>query len=119
MISNLQNFDDGNFDSNQLLLKKRLQLLQKELDEILQNTSAFENILRSHLVNEIIEEQELSVLFKNIQKAKKLKRLAQKQKGKHFKDKTALVPSKAVIGERENIDSQLGSYAGNPDQHDK
>ena len=38
------------------------------------------------IVDDIIEEQELTVLYKKIQKAKKEKRLAQKKKGKNYKE---------------------------------
>lgn len=70
----------------QLLLKARINLLQQELHDIEQKTNAFEAILRSHLTNELIEEQELTVLYKKVQLAKKEKRFAQKKKGKNFKD---------------------------------
>lgn len=73
-------------EQEQLLLKARINLLQKELNEIEQNTNAFESILRSHLVNVLIEEQELTVLYKKLQQAKKQKRLSQKKKGKNFKE---------------------------------
>ncbi|HEY9220721.1 MAG TPA: hypothetical protein VIO43_03990 [Lutibacter sp.] len=70
----------------QLLLKAKINLLQQELNNIEQKIIAFEAILRSHLTNEIIEEQELTVLYKKVQLAKKDKRFAQKKKGKNFKD---------------------------------
>ena len=70
----------------QLLLKVKITHLQKELNDIEQKTNAFEAILRSHLTNELIEEQELTVLYKKVQLAKKEKRFAQKKKGKNFKD---------------------------------
>ncbi len=70
----------------QLLLKAKINLLQQELNDIEQKTNAFEAILRSHLTNELIEEQELTVLYKKVQLAKKEKRFAQKMKGKNFKE---------------------------------
>lgn len=70
----------------QLFLKAKISLLQKELNGIEQKTTAFESILRSHLTSEIIEEQELTVLYKKVQLAKKEKRFAQKKKGKNSKD---------------------------------
>jgi hypothetical protein len=70
----------------QLLLKAKITLLQQELNIIEQKTNAFEAILRSHLINELIEEQELTVLYKKVQLAKKEKRFAQKKKGKNFKE---------------------------------
>ncbi|MDD3723527.1 MAG: hypothetical protein PHW92_13760 [Lutibacter sp.] len=68
------------------LLKAKINLLQKELNDIVQKITAFEAILRSHLTDEIIEEQELTVLYKKVQLAKKEKRYAQKKKGKSFKE---------------------------------
>lgn len=73
-------------EQEQLLLKAKIALLQQELNDIEQKTNAFEAILRSHLTNELIEEQELTVLYKKVQLAKKEKRFAQKKKGKNFKD---------------------------------
>lgn len=74
-----------NSDNEQFLLKAKLKALQIELNTIQQKTIAFETILRSHLENEIVEEQELTVLYKKLQKAKKEKRIAQKKRGKNFK----------------------------------
>ncbi len=68
------------------LLKAKINLLQKELNDIVQKITAFEAILRSHLTDEIIEEQELTVLYKKVQLAKKEKRQSQKKKGKNFKE---------------------------------
>lgn len=79
-----------NSDNEQFLLKAKLKALQIELNSIQQKTIAFETILRSHLENEIIEEQELIVLYKKLQKAKKEKRIAQKKRGKNFKEIDAL-----------------------------
>jgi hypothetical protein len=73
-------------EQEQQLLKAKINLLQQELNDIEQKTNAFEAILRSHLTNELIEEQELSVLYKKVQLAKKEKRFAQKMKGKNFKE---------------------------------
>lgn len=73
-------------EHEQLLLKAQIKSLQQELNEIEQKTIAFEAILRAHLTNELIEEQELTVLYKKLQLAKKEKRFAQKKKGKNFKE---------------------------------
>ncbi len=94
MNINLPSFENNNFEEEQQLLKNRIILLKQELTEIQQKTTAFEIILRSHLENEIIEEQELSVLYKKLQKAKKSKRLAQKKKGKNFLNTPGIVPLK-------------------------
>jgi len=73
-------------EQEQLLLKAKIKVLQQELNDIEQKTTAFEAILRLNLTNELIEEQELTVLYKKVQLAKKEKRFAQKRKGKNFKD---------------------------------
>ena len=73
-------------EQEQLLLKAKINFLQKELNDIEQKTNAFEAVLRSHLIDELIEEQELTVLYKKVQLAKKEKRFAQKKKGKNFKE---------------------------------
>jgi len=69
----------------QRLLKEKIEEATQELELVQQETLQFEAILRSHLSDLIIEEQELSVLYKELKKAKKLKRLQQKQKGKKLK----------------------------------
>jgi len=73
-------------NQEQLLLKAKIELLQSQLDEIEQKTTAFEAVLRSNLENQLIEEQELTILYKKIQQAKKEKRLNQKKKGKNYKE---------------------------------
>ena len=86
-----ENFPISNENGQeQLLLKAKLKALQNELAVVLQKTTAFEITLRSHLENEIIEEQELTVLYKKFQQEKKQKRLAQKQKGKKYKQPIGL-----------------------------
>jgi hypothetical protein len=84
------------------LLQAKIKGLQQELNVIAQKLSAFETILRSHLTNEIIEEQELTVLYKKLQKEKKEKRLLQKQKGKKFKKVEGLNVIHKKITEIEN-----------------
>lgn len=86
----------------QLSLKAKINLLLQELNDIEQKTIAFEAILRSHLTNELIEEQELTVLYKKVQSAKKEKRFAQKNKGKHFKEFEGL---KVIAKNRANATS--------------
>ncbi|WP_372792359.1 hypothetical protein [Lutibacter sp.] len=88
-------------EKEQLLLKAQISILKQELNEIEQKISSFEAILRSHLTNLLIEEQELTVLYKKLQKAKKEKRLAQKKKGKKFKE---------VIGLKVIIDKNKATY---------
>ena len=90
-------------EQEQLLLKAQIKSLQQELNEIEQKTTAFEAILRSHLTNELIEEQELTVLYKKVQLAKKERRFAQKKKGKNFKEVEGL---KVIIKNNTNSTSE-------------
>ena len=75
-----------------------------------QKTSAFKAVLRSHLINELIEEQELTVLYKKLQQQKKEKRLAQKQRGKNYKENQGLkVVNKVInsnVGEDEKVEKK-------------
>lgn len=75
----------NNYDNQHSLLKRRLQALQLELDSIQQKIKTFESTLQFHLEKQIIEEQELTVLYKQLRKAKREKRLAQKKRGKNYK----------------------------------
>ena len=65
-------------------LKRQIDTLRQALEEVRQKTSAFEAQLRTHLINELIEEQELTVLYKQQKLAKKEQRQAQKRKGKNY-----------------------------------
>ncbi|MGY8914483.1 MAG: hypothetical protein ACKVJF_05280, partial [Flavobacteriales bacterium] len=67
-------------------LQAKLDSLTLELEAIQQKTNSFENILRTHLENALIEEQELTVLYKQQKAAKKEKRLHQKKRGKNYKE---------------------------------
>lgn len=78
----MSNFPKIAPNDDQKALKLRLSLLQKELDVIEFKTREFEAILRAHLTEEIILEQELTVLYKQQKTAKKQKRLAQKKQVK-------------------------------------
>lgn len=66
------------------LLKTQIQVVVQELAAVEQKTIAFENTLRSALADQLIEVQELSVLYKEQKRAKKEKRLAQKKRGKNY-----------------------------------
>lgn len=70
----------------QLSLKAQIQALKDDLQTIEQETSVFEAKLRAILIDLIIEEQELSDLYRRMQKAKKQKRLEQKKRGKNYKE---------------------------------
>ena len=67
-------------------LQAELNSLILELDTIQLKTISFENTLRSHLENALIEEQELTVLYKQQKAAKKKKRLHQKKRGKNYRE---------------------------------
>lgn len=67
-------------------LQLKIDSLKAILNTLELKINTFENILRNHLEDAIIEEQELSVLYKQQKKAKKEKRNLQKTKGKKFKE---------------------------------
>ena len=82
--------------TDQKKLREQIQVLQQELEEIKKETRTFQVLLRSHLSDLIIEAQELFILYKQIKKAKKANRLAQKKRGKNYKESEGLqiVPQK-------------------------
>ncbi|VXD13780.1 hypothetical protein [Marinoscillum sp. 108] len=84
----------SNHVSNERLseLKDQIDALRAELELIRQSTHAFETQLRAHLINELIEEQELTVLYKQQKLAKKEQRLAQKRRGKNYVAPEGLKP---------------------------
>tara|TARA_Y100001980_G_scaffold45816_1_gene27184 strand:- start:50321 stop:51037 length:717 start_codon:yes stop_codon:yes gene_type:complete len=88
-------------------LKRKLELLTGKVD-------AFEAILRSHLSGEIVEVQELSVLYKAQKKAKKQKRLEQKRKGKNYVEpvglKTQKRPSETLCDNEEDLKEKKRLY---------
>ncbi len=65
-------------------LQLQLQQLQKELDAIAQEVQTFKTLLYSHLGDEIVEVQELTVIYKELKLSKKQQRLSQKQRGKKY-----------------------------------
>ena len=91
-----------NFEKQQLL-KDQIEKVSKELELVQQETYQFESILRDSLSDLIIEEQELSVVYKELKRSKKLKRLQQKQKGKNFKENKnlSITPQKVSVKEQE------------------
>ncbi|AWV97113.1 hypothetical protein [Arcticibacterium luteifluviistationis] len=76
---------------NQEKLEEQILALKKELAAIEKTTRSFEHLLRSHLSDLIIEAQELYVLYKEIKKKKKEKRLEQKKRGKNYTEPTGLI----------------------------
>ncbi|WP_421978478.1 hypothetical protein [Roseivirga seohaensis] len=87
-----QNHPINTYSQNELLLQAEVNALQKQLDVLEQKVFAFESILRSELANELVEVQELTVLYKKQKLAKKEKRIAQKQRGKNYTPPTSLKP---------------------------
>jgi len=81
----------------QVSIQAQIQALKEELQIIEQETSVFEAKLRAILIDMIIEEQELSDLYRRMQKAKKAKRLEQKKRGKNYKEPIGL---KAISKEK-------------------
>ena len=77
---------------DQLFLKEQIEALRKELEFIEQKTIAFETLLRTSLADELIEEQELRIIYKKLQQAKKEKRLEQKRRGKNYKEPIGIKP---------------------------
>tara|TARA_R110001583_G_scaffold48896_2_gene153004 strand:+ start:6309 stop:7043 length:735 start_codon:yes stop_codon:yes gene_type:complete len=74
----------------QLNLKAQIEVLKDELKLVENETEQFEAKLRSILIDLIIEEQELSDLYRRMQKVKKEKRLEQKKRGKNYKEPKGL-----------------------------
>ena len=74
----------------QLNLKAQIRVLEEELNLVEIETEQFEAKLRSILIDLIIEEQELSDLYRRMQKEKKEKRLEQKKRGKNYKEPKGL-----------------------------
>lgn len=70
--------------TNQASLKEQIAQLRHELDNVSNKVNTFEAVLKSNLASELIEEQELSVLYKEQKKIKKEKRLVQKRRGKKY-----------------------------------
>lgn len=78
------NISISNSQEASALLKTQIRAIAQELETVEQNTVAFENTLRSALADQLIEVQELSVLYKEQKRAKKEKRHAQKKRGKNY-----------------------------------
>ena len=74
-------------------IQNRITQLEKEYAEVAEKLRLFENQLRLALEDVIIEVQELTVLYKKLQKKKKEKRLEQKRRGKNYKE-PAIVKTK-------------------------
>ena len=72
-------------------LEERIKELETEIGIIENKLFPFEQSLRNVISDLLIEERELTILYKQQKKAKKEKRLAQKRKGKNYKEVTDVV----------------------------
>ena len=95
--------DNGNTE----LLRLRIKTIAGELNQILQKTLAFETVLRTKLANELIKIQELTVLYKQQKKDKKLKRLAQKKRGKNYVEPIGLVANPKSLKPEMPVESAM------------
>ncbi len=86
-----ENFPIKN-EKQQQLLKQEIVQLEKEISGVEEQIRLFENMLRLELENELIEVQELTVIYKKLQKEKKEKRFAQKKRGKNYQEIEGLKP---------------------------
>ncbi|QDO92458.1 hypothetical protein FNB79_00125 [Formosa sediminum] len=84
-------------DNLQLQLQISIEAVTQERDTITNQIQAFEDVLKLHLTDYIIETQELTTLYKQQKRAKKDKRLAQKQRGKNYKAPKGLQKTTAKI----------------------
>ncbi|WP_461642256.1 hypothetical protein [Labilibaculum euxinus] len=92
---------------DQLFLKGQIEALRRELEFIEQKTIAFETLLRTSLADELIEEQELRIIYKKLKQAKKGKRLEQKKRGKNYKEPIGIKPiSTAAVNKTSNKEEQ-------------
>ena len=71
-------------NEEKLQLEQAIFAVEQEINRIEAQIEAFRTKLRTRFIEEIVEEQELSDLYRQKQKAKKEKRKIQKQKGKNY-----------------------------------
>ncbi|RKF04486.1 hypothetical protein C8N26_1157 [Tenacibaculum lutimaris] len=85
-------------------LQERIKNLETEIASVETKLFPFEQSLRNEISDLLVEERELVMLFKQQKKAKKEKRLAQKRKGKNYKEVIQVVPvsKERVTQEREH-----------------
>ncbi|MDW5287624.1 hypothetical protein [Formosa sp. PL04] len=93
-------------DDEQLQLQISIEAIKQELETITIQIQAFETVLRQHLTDYIIESQELNTLYKQQKRAKKDKRLSQKQRGKHYISPTGLQTKIQEEPSNSNLDSE-------------
>lgn len=82
-------------------LEEVIKTLELEIKEIEKQLFPFEQSLRNAIADLLVEERELTILYKKQKKAKKLKRLEQKRKGKNYKESTGIIPLKKKVAEKE------------------
>ena len=73
-------------NEKQLLLEQDIFAVEQEIIRTQNQLEAFKTKLRTRFIEEIVEEQELSDLYRQKQKEKKAKRKIQKQKGKNYQE---------------------------------
>src|SRR5690606_30630535 len=79
-------------DSEIQRLQAEISDLRSELQGITDRTVGFEALLTSSLENDIIEEQELTLLYKQQKKTKKDQRNEQKKRGKNYRPPVDTLP---------------------------
>lgn len=91
-------------DENISVLESKIESIQREIKKVERTLFPFEQALRNAIGDVLVEERELTILYKAQKKAKKEKRLAQKKKGKNYKISTELkvVSRKVVLKEKQN-----------------
>ncbi len=87
-------------------LQAKIMDLRSELQGITDRTSAFESILASKIEDHIIEEQELTLLYKQQKKAKKDQRNEQKRRGKNYRPPKNTLPVAIKTLPKKNIGDQ-------------
>lgn len=86
-----------------LRLQEKINALEEEIKKIETKLFPFEQVLRNAIADLLIEERELTILYKEQKKAKKEKRLEQKRKGKNYKESAGIVAvSKKTEAEKVN-----------------
>src|SRR5690606_20753032 len=93
-------------DSEIQQLQAEINDLRSELQAITDRTAAFEAILASRIENDIIEEQELTLLYKQQKKAKKDQRNEQKKRGKNYRPPVDTLPVTLKVPPPRNIGEQ-------------
>ncbi len=99
-----ENYFPIDVDSDAILnLQEKIEALKGKIEAIEIKLFPFEQSLRNAIVDLLIEERELTILYKEQKKAKKEKRLEQKRKGKNYKEPTGIVPvAKKEVAEKTN-----------------